>query len=295
MRFDLLSLQLFVAVCEERSIAKAADREHIAASAVSKRVSDLEARLKTALFHRSSKGLELTESAHALLHHARVLMRDLRQMEAELAAHASGVSGLVRIYASVSTIIQHLPSDLHNFLSDNPAIRVVLQEGTSQQAVEAVVENAADIAIFGGVAPRAGLRILPYRSDRLVVLMPKDHPLAANMSVKFADLSAYEIVGPQQGSFLDMLVLRAASELTQPLKMPIRVNGFETVSSMVEARLGLGIVPEERAARYVIGTDLVGVVLDEAWALRQWNVCVQKTQSLPAPVRLLLKHLTQGV
>ena len=63
MRFDLLSLELFVAVCEEQSIAKAADRKNIAASAVSKRISDLEARLKTPLFVRSSKGLELTAAA----------------------------------------------------------------------------------------------------------------------------------------------------------------------------------------------------------------------------------------
>ena len=67
MRFDLLSLQLFVAVCEEQSIAKAADREHIAASAVSKRISDLEVRLNTPLFHRSSKGLELTAAGRDLL------------------------------------------------------------------------------------------------------------------------------------------------------------------------------------------------------------------------------------
>ena len=293
MRFDLLSLQLFVAVCEEHSIAKAADREHIAASAVSKRISDLEVRLGTPLFNRSSKGLELTASAHALLHHARVLMRDIRQMEAELAGHARGTSGQVRIYASVSTIIQHLPSDLRDFLSANPAIRVVLQEGTSQQAIEAVAENAADIAIFGGAVPRAGLRIVPYRSDRLVAIMRKEHQLAGNSSVTFAEMAAFDLVGPLQGSFLDTLVLRAASDLTRPLKMPIRVNGFETVASMVEAGLGIGLVPEGRAARYVIGTGIVAVALDEPWAVRQWHVCVQKSQTLPPPVRLLLEHLTK--
>lgn len=178
MRFDLLSLQLFVAVCEEQSIAKAADREHIAASAVSKRISDLEVRLNTPLFHRSSKGLELTAAAHALLHHSRVVMRDLKQMEIELAHHASGVSGQVRLFASVSQIIQHLPGDLSNFLAKHSGIRLDLEEGNSQQAVDAVAGNAADIGVFGGVVPRSGLRYIPYRSDSLVVLMHKDHPLS---------------------------------------------------------------------------------------------------------------------
>ena len=294
MRFDLLSLQLFVAVCEEQSIARAADRENIAASAVSKRISDLEGRLNTPLFHRSSKGLELTAAAHALLHHSRVLMRDLKQMEIELAHHASGVSGQVRVYASVSTIIQHLPTDLREFLATHSAIRIDLQEGTSQQAVEAVAENAADIGVFGGVVPRQGLRIIPYRADRLVLLAHVDHPLSSRSSVNFADLTEYDMVGPSKGSFLDSLVLRAASELSRPLKMPIRVNGFETVSSMVEAQLGVGLVPEGCAARYVAGGKLAAVKLDEPWAIRQWNICVQDSQSLPPPVKLLLKHLTDG-
>ncbi len=293
MRFDLLSLQLFIAVCEEQSIAKAADREHIAASAVSKRISDLEARLDTPLFHRSSKGLELTAAAHALLHHSRVLMRDLTQMELELAHHASGVSGQVRISASVSTIIQHLPSDLHDFLAEHSAIRIDLTEGTSQQAIEAVAENAADIGVFGGAVPRQGLRIIPYRTDRIVVLVDVSHPLAARRSVRFEDLADYVLIGPSKGSYLDSLVLRAAANLMRPLKMPIRVNGFETVSGMVEARLGVGLVPEGCARRYIAGGKLVAVEFNESWALRQWNICVRDEQSLPPPVKLLLKHLTR--
>ena len=150
MRFDLFTLQLLLTVCEEKSIARAADRENIAASAVSKRISDLETRLRMSLFHRTSKGLEPTAAAHTLVHHSRVVMRDLKQMEIELAHHAAGVSGLVRIFASVSTIIQHLPSDLRAFLNNHAAIRVELQEGSSQQAVA-----AARAAPSGRVMPAA--------------------------------------------------------------------------------------------------------------------------------------------
>lgn len=291
MRFDLLSLQLFVAVCEESSIAKAAEREHIAASAVSKRISDLEIRLNTLLFHRSSKGLEPTTAARALLRNARALMRDLRQMEVELAQHASGISGQVRLMASVSTIIQHLPADLSGFIAEHPAIRLDLEEGTSRQVVDAVAENAADIGIFGGVGPRRGLLFVPYRSDRLAILAHRDHALSARASVTFADVADYDLIGPNRGSFLDNLVSRAAAELGKPLHMPIRVNGFETVQTMVEAQLGVGLVPEACARRYVAGGTLAAIALDEPWAVRRWSICVQEDNSLP-PVRLLLKHLT---
>lgn len=292
MRFDLLTIELFVAVCEEESIARAAERQNIAASAVSKRISDLEARLKTVLFRRGAKGLELTPAAHTLLHHSRVLMRDLRQMETELADHATGVSGQVRVFGSVSTIIQHLPGDLGAFLSLHPSIRVELQEGTSKQAVDAVAENAADIGVFGGVMPRPGLRILPYRTDRLVILVPLDHDLGGRASVRFDELADHQMVGPMKSSFLDALVLRAAAELNRPLRMPIRVNGFETVSAMVEAGFGAGLVPERCAQRYVASGKVSFCLLDEPWATRQWNICVQEANSQPT-VRLLVEHLAR--
>lgn len=294
MRFDLLSLELFIAVCEQQSIAKAAERKNIAASAISKRISDLEARLSTPLFVRTSKGLELTAAAHSLLHHARVVMRDVRQMESELIDHTSGLRGLIRIHSAVSTIIQYLPNDLHGFLTLHPGVRIELQEGTSQQAMEAVSENAADIGVFGGVVPRHGLKIIPYRTERLKILVHKDHPLSTRQSVKFREVADYDLIGPAKGTFLDSLVLRAASELTHPLKMPIRVYGFETVSSMVEAQLGVGLVPENCATRYVAGADLMALDLDEDWAKRQWNLCVPDGQVMPPPVRLLLDHLAKN-
>lgn len=294
MRFDLLSLELFVAVCEELSIAKAAERQNIAASAVSKRISDLEIRLKTPLFVRSSKGLELTPAAHSLLHHARIVMRDLTLMESELNHHAEGMSGRIRIYASVSTIIQHLPGELRAFLAIHPAIRIDLQEGTSKEVVQAVAENAADLGVFGGVLPRQGLTVIPYRTDRLKVLVPTGHPLGERQSLKFQELAEYDLIGPSKGSFLDSLVLRASSDISRPLKMPVRVHGFETVAGMVEARLGIGLVPEVCANHYVAHGQLVALDLDEDWAERQWNLCVQATHNMPPPVSSLLKHLTGG-
>ncbi|HTW26538.1 MAG TPA: LysR family transcriptional regulator [Acetobacteraceae bacterium] len=292
MRFDLLSLKLFASVCEEQSIARAAEREHIAPSAVSKRISDLEMQLKSPLFRRTPKGLKLTPSADALLHHARILLRDLAQMESELADHTKGVCGQVRIHASVSTIVQHLPHDLREFLAEHAAIRIDLEQGTSQEVVQAVAANVADIGIFGGCRPLAGLRVYPYRSDRLVILTPVGHRFAGLARVKFADVVAEDLVGPQKGSFLDSLVQRAAAELNHPLNLRVRVNGFETVCSMVAAGLGVGIAPERCARDYVAAGRVAMVPLDEEWATRHWKLCVREESALPPPVRLLMEHLS---
>ena len=293
MRIDLFSLQLFIALCEEKSIGKVAEREHIAASAVSKRMSDLEARLNAPLFRRSAKGLTPTAAAESLLHHAHVITRDVAQMELELGGFASGVTGQVRLTASVSTIIQHLPGDLRAFLAQHAGIRVDIEERISQDVIDAVAENAADIGVFGGAVPRQGLRIMPYRVDRLAVILPIGHVMGERTSVSFADISTYDLIGSTKGSFLDSLMLRAAADLGRPPKIPVRVNGFETVCHMVEAQLGIGLVPEACAMRYADAGKSVTIVLDEPWAIRQWKLCV-RDGPLPAPVRLLLDHLAEG-
>jgi DNA-binding transcriptional LysR family regulator len=291
MRFDLVSLQLFVAVCEQRNIARAAVKENIAASAVSKRMSDLERSLKAPLFYRSSKGLEPTPAGLELLRHARIVLRDIRQMEIELGDHSAGARGQVRIQASVSTIVQHLPGDLTTFLERYPAVRIDLQESVSQDVVRAVSENAADIGIFGGTLPTTGLRVLPYRRDRLILLVPADHPLAGARGLRFAEVARHDLVGPQRGSFLDSLVMRAAADLGDTLKLRVRVNGFETAASMVEAKLGVALVPEKLAERYAATADLVAVPLKEDWVLREWKICVREAESLPAPIEKLIQHL----
>lgn len=292
MRFDLLTLELFVAVCEEQSISRAAERSHTVPSAVSKRISMLESSLRTQLFYRQAKGLTPTPSAHALLRHARRVLRDLTEIESELGEHAKGLRGHVRIRSSVSSIVQHLAQDLGRFLALYPGVRIDLEEDTSREVVEAVAENAADIGIFGGNVPAPRLTLFPYHSDRLVALIPAGHPLSERTAVRFADLLAHDLIGPKKGSSLDMLVEHAAAGLGHPLKLRLRVNGFETVWAMVEAGLGIGLMPETSAARYVPSRGAAAVRLDEPWAVRNWMLCVRDPASLPPAAQRLISFLT---
>jgi DNA-binding transcriptional LysR family regulator len=110
--------------------------------------------------------------------------------------------------------------------------------------------------------------------------------------VGFAEMAEYDIVGPQQGSCLDHLMSRAAAGLGRPLQVPVRVNGFEQSSSMVEAGLGIALVSEHHASRRIASGQLILAALDEPWAVRQWKICSRDPKTLPAPVRLLLDHLS---
>jgi DNA-binding transcriptional LysR family regulator len=109
MRFDLVDLQLFIAVATERSITAGAHRAHLALASASARIKGLEAALGTALLKRGRRGVELTAAGESLLDHARIIIHNVEAMRGDLAAYASGVRASVHLLANTSGLSEHLP------------------------------------------------------------------------------------------------------------------------------------------------------------------------------------------
>ncbi|MBS0224712.1 MAG: LysR family transcriptional regulator [Proteobacteria bacterium] len=294
MRFDLLTLELFVAVVEEQSIAQAAEKKHIAVSAVSRRISDLEAMLQVDLLRRYQKGIEPTPAGHALLEHAHIILGNVAQLEADLLGYKQGLRGHIRLFVNTSATLESLVDELNRFLTANPHIQIEIEEGISPDIIRAIADNRADIGIFGGNILAPELSTFPYREDRLVVIVPAAHPLAVRASLKFADLLDYEFVSLEKGSSIDTLCVRAAAELGRQLRLRIRVSGFDAIFRMVGARMGVGVVPLEIIAPRLNDTGLVAVTLDESWTKRPLVLGVRDPTSLPPATRLLLNHLCQS-
>lgn len=294
-RIDLLTLKLIVATIEEKSLAKAAERHHIAISALSKRISDLERTFKVQLLHRMHKGIEPTAAGLALLAHARIIQRDVLQLEEELGDYAEGIRGHVRIFANETTAFGFLPEDLSVFMQKYPLVRIEFRTESNQAVVQAVAENAADIGIFAGNVPATGLDVFPYRRDRLVVLVPKHHPLSLRAEIAFSDLLEYELIEHEPRSAIEMHMLHAASSLGKPFKARIRVTSLDTACRMVEAGLGIAIVTDQFAIKLAPTMAIAFIPLNEPWASRQHNVGVRRSSDLPVAAALLLEHLRDCV
>jgi DNA-binding transcriptional LysR family regulator len=171
-RLDLTTLQLFLAVYEEGTLTRAAEREAIAVSAASKRLLELEQAVGATLFVRRARGMELTPAGETLLHHARRVLRDVENIGIELAEHATGVRGFVRMMANLSAIVEFLPEDLRAFFSMNERIKLDLEERPSSGVVQGIADSLADVGICSGEADTRGLDVSHYRHDSLVVVMP---------------------------------------------------------------------------------------------------------------------------
>jgi DNA-binding transcriptional LysR family regulator len=290
---DLVTLRLFIAVAEEASLAKAAEREHLAASAISKRLADIESNLDIKLFERRPNGMLLTTAGTALLQHARLIMRNVAELDAELRDFSTGLRGTIRVFANGSAISSHLPDDLRTFLLLHPKVRVDLEESMTFNTLRAIADNEADIGIYGDVVAPTDLVSFEYRSDRLALLIPEDHALAGRETLTFADTVEYNYIGAPKGSSIDTVLVRASSDLGVSLKMSIRTKGFEAISRMVAAGLGIAVVSHKVAAVYeqTGATALKLLKLDEPWAERRLMICVRSMDSLTPTAAAFLGHL----
>lgn len=290
---DPLSLKLFIAIVEEGSIAAAAGREHIAASAVSTRIKELEKNFQTPLFRRTNKGVAPTDAGLALLHLSRGLLHDLNSMSLQIKEYSSGVRGHVRLWANISSINQFLPAELRSFIQEHPRVQIHLEENISDAIMKAVAESAADVGIITMGSYRRDLELFPYHSDQLIVITPKAHLLAKRKSVSFRDTLDFDFVGLPVGSSLHNQILRAANELNRTPKLRIQVSSFDALCLMVEAGLGIGIVPKGAAKPYLKGLRIHAIALDEPWAQRELKICVRSFAALPAAAQQLVTHLGQ--
>jgi DNA-binding transcriptional LysR family regulator len=291
VRFDFRDLELFVAVADSGSIARAAERSHTVASAVSKRLSDLEQTVGTALVVRGAKGVQLTAAGHALLIRARALLHQADQLDDELRKHAAGTQGHVRVFANISAIVEFLPRALASFIKSHPDIHIHLEEHVSTAVAQGVVDNLADIGIVSDLPGIDGLESLPFRTDELVLIAPSTHAIAKQTTAAFSAVVDEPFIGFNANSALNHLLERAALEAGSRLKVRIRVTSFDAACAMVAAGLGISIIPKGATTPYVESLKLASLSLSDAWAQRQLFICTRANESLPAAARLFHEHL----
>ncbi len=307
MRFDLLTLNLVLAIAETRSITRGAGREHLALAAASKRLSDLETRLGVLLFERRARGVELTEAGRALVRHIRSLNASLHALESEVVEFSRGIKGHLRIAANASAIAECLPADLAAFSQAHPGIRISLEDLTSAEVQAAVAEGRADVGIFVPPQHESRLSCQHYREGELAVLVPRGHVLAGRATVPAADLNPaptaavrfdalldFDIVGLHLGAAVHEQMRERAQALGRTLNVRVQVRGFDAIAQLVEAGLGVAVLPKGVAQRFARIFAVQPLALNEDWARRPYLLAVRTQEVLPAVVQRFVEALCQA-
>src|SRR3569833_1695410 len=179
MHFDLTDMRLFLHIVETGSITKGAERAHLALASASARIRGLEEDLRTPLLVRGRRGVETTQAGRTFAHHARIVLQQVGRMMGELAEYGGGIHARIRLLCNTSALAEHLPSALNAFMTKHPNVAIDLEEHLSYEIVRAVSQGMADIGVVADTVELTKLKVLPFRPDRLVLVVPTRHSLAA--------------------------------------------------------------------------------------------------------------------
>jgi DNA-binding transcriptional LysR family regulator len=290
---DLTTLRLFVTVCETRNIARAGERANLAGSAISKRLAQLEDTLGTQLLLRRRHGVEPTPAGETLLEHARTLLGNAERLVHDMGSFAAGIKGQVRVLASASVLAESLADDVAAFLRqpEYGAIQVHLEERSSEEVVRDVRDGVAAVGVCWDAVASNGLQSRRYRSDELVLLVHRDHPLATHTSVRFAQALDYAFVSLPINSAVPLMLHRAAAALGKTMVDRVVVTSLDAVRRVVGANLAISVVPREIAAAHACERGLCLVDLNEPWVERRFAIYFRDSRNLSPAAAALVLHL----
>jgi DNA-binding transcriptional LysR family regulator len=295
MRFDLSDLRLFRHVVEAGSITGGAERAHLALAAASTRIRNMEEALGAALLVRGRQGVTPTQAGRTLLQHARLILQQAERLREDLSAYAGGLAGQIRVLSNTNALTEFLPEALSSFLAAHRNVSVDLEERLSDEIVGMVAEGVADLGIVAGTVDVSALETYPFRKDRFVLVVARDHPLAGRSQVAFAEVLDHDFVGLDRASALQRFLAAKAAPSGRPLRLRVQLRSFDAVCRMVECRVGIGIVPETTAWRVARTMAISAVALSDAWALRELTICIRSFAELPPYARQLVEHLRAPV
>ncbi|WP_185983760.1 LysR family transcriptional regulator [Aureimonas mangrovi] len=290
MRYDLPDLRLFLAVVDAGSITHGASAMNLSLGAASERLREMEISGGAPLLERHRRGARPTRAGDALAHHARLILRQVGAMQAELAEHMRGFRGSVRLLANSAAMTQVLPERLGCFLAAHPTIDIDLGERESTEIVKAVAGDLAEIGIVADTVATGELETLPFADDALVVVMARDHVLAGTRRLSFAQIAGEPQIG-FDGALQRHLAEHAARAGLR-LRPRLVLRSFEAVCRAASTGAGVGIVPKAAARHAARTARLAAVPLTDPWAQRRLMICVKDPATLAPTARLLFDHLS---
>jgi DNA-binding transcriptional LysR family regulator len=259
-------------VARAGSIRKAADRLHVTASAVNRRIADLEEELGAALFDRQPRGVRLTAAGEVFLHYLRGQNGEVERMKSHIEDLKGLRRGTVRIACSQALALDFLPRQIAEFRKSYPLVSFDLQVADHEWAMAALAAYEVDLVIVFRPPFLVNFQPLMTLEQQLVVVMAKNHPLASRRSLRLSDCAAYPVALPSRSIGGRQLLEEVLARSGLTFKIAAESNSFEMLRGLVvnaglisfqiaigtpPARNNLGVVAREIDGRDVPRANLV--------------------------------------
>ncbi|GAB2888547.1 LysR family transcriptional regulator [Streptomyces mayteni] len=253
VNFTLVQLRYFLVAAERGSMTEASSELHIAQSAVSAAIHNLERDLRLQLFIRHrGRGLTLTPAGERLQLQARELLARAREIEREARGDGETISGPVAIGCFVTLAPYYLPPLFSACTERYPDIEIEVVEAETDQLVQALTTGRIDFAVTYDLGLTAELRSETIARAPAYVIVPADHPLADRSAVELAELSTEPLVLLDLPHSRDYFRALVAATGTAP-DVRYRSQSYETVRSLVARGLGYSVLNQRPATGQTYG------------------------------------------
>ncbi|HEY3467196.1 LysR family transcriptional regulator [Amycolatopsis sp.] len=249
---DLRQLEYFVAVAEERSFSRGAERAHVVQSAVSTAVAKLERELDIQLLDRAVYPVALTPAGAAFLTEARATLTAARRAKNVVAPYREQLSGRVDLGTLMSSGPLDLPAALGRFHTRYPLVSVRLRQSVAGTTghLHAIAEGTLDLALVAAPAPPPNVTLRTIAQEPLVLLCRPDHRLGARDRVGVPDLATETVIRFAAGWGIRRQADDAFAAAGITPATPYEVSDYDTAAGLVRNRLGVTLLPATPAGRY---------------------------------------------
>jgi LysR family transcriptional regulator for metE and metH len=256
---DVRDLELVEALAEFRGLAKAAERLHVSASALSHQLRQLEERLGVTLFVRGPRHMAPTSAGERLLRAGIPVLRELRQAEEEIGVLDSERRGILRVCVERYPSYLWLPEILSCFQKQFPRVEVRTLSRTDG-VLDAVLAREIDLAIVSGDLRRSGIRVCPLFRDEMVAVMAERHPLAQKPYIERTDLAGVRTMAVPG---------EACEDWPDPMW---RIPFIDLMVELARHDLGIGLLPMWIAASAAQAGSIVTRKITRAGTFRDWFI-----------------------
>lgn len=282
---ELRQLEHFVAVAQERHFTHAAELLQISQSGLSASIRALETELGASLFVRSTRRVELTAAGQALLEESHRTLASAAAAKDAVLAVRGVVSGTLAVGSEQCLGVLDVPHELARFRAEHPGVGIRLGFAGSTALVADVAGGRLDLAVIAVCAPPPpGVDLHPLATRPLVLLCHAGHPLADVAEVALDQLGEETFVGFQQDWGASALATRAFAAAGRAHRVELEVNDVHSLLDLVEAGLGVAVVPEPIAAKR---PDRLHAVRLTGREVPAWDVAVAVPQ-VPSPAAAAL-------
>lgn len=286
VRLELRQIQYFIEVAKREHMTDAADALHVAQSAVSRQIVNLETELGVNLFIREGRNIRLTHIGQMFLKKMEQAMDVIEQAKREIEENLDPKKGTVRIGFPSSLSAYLLPSVVSAFRKDYPDVNFQLHQGAYYYLIDSVIRGDIDMALLGPV-PKEDHRVKSeiFFLENLVALLPSNHPLAKRKSISLDDLRNDAFILSPQGYILRDLVVNACKQHGFEPQVGFEGMDIDAIKGLVSAGLGVTLLPEITLIDS-LPRATAKVEIDEPRVTRTVGVIIPKDRAL-MPTELL--------